>query len=500
MNPTIFLRLAAVLVVAGNSPAQVEVQRDPSDATAPKPPPATTSPRPSAPAPTTAPSASPAPPAAAPQTPSPVDNLRVQQETELKTIEESLARQEWDALRTLEKARVEKGNYEGAARVVTRLQELEKAYPVLLALSVDAKVKPVVLEAGRSYSYTKGFGIVEKDGVLTFLKADSYVRWDNVSIKPGRYRVRLHYSTGTGVTPMRRPQPASGSADVPYEPLLWGGRVSFVEDTDLEETQPLSGVVAPTEMHSKYSPLLLGALEVTSSRAAFIVKAVRAANGGLMNLKSIELIPETAAANGMPKEFADLQVKYHEALGKRLEPTRKAWLAKLKEFETAFTGSGNASGLAAVKEEQTRLLTVLASPNDLRKPEKILLRVADKIALTYTGEIRPSNTGEILQRLRPAGSARVSFKLGKILPGKYQVVIHCNTSQLMGGTFRITCGSAILKGKVETPAHYTAADIQAGSIAIAAGTAYLDFLVESLMFKDGSLCELRSIELIPAES
>lgn len=432
-------------------------------------------------------------------------SLRTAHEQSLKAQKDALVKRQIESLRVLEKKRVELADYDGAQRVLSKLTELEKS----LGTSAPAKSQAILLNVEKHH--LAPYGIVEKDGVFQISKANATIRWDALALPIGNYSVKMTYSVGD-YEAILNPQSAfiktsptkfrtDGTAIQP----TYGGTVAFFEDTSINAANPLKAKIPAAVAPVPEATISLGSIHISSPRSVVVFKALEAESEGVINLKQLELTPEipAAAAPTEGAQFAQLKDDYRRLLNDKIGGAQRAWLTKLEELSKSVEQSGDEEAKELIKTELSQLradqaaqpVVAAAAPP---AAAKITLLAGDPIMVTTIGEIRLSNNKELLQRLRPAKGARISFKLStaKVLPGKYMVTLNVNLGPLMGGDFSIACGQSVLRGKMEaSPAYQNHLLALPDPLTITAADNYLTMEVDGLAISTGSLCDLKAIHL-----
>jgi hypothetical protein len=469
------------------------------------PPPAT--PAPSTPVSPSTPAA-PATPPPAVATPPPVAvpppaeapalvALRKSHQAALKARQDALLKKHVEALRAMEAARVAQRDYAGAAQAADALANLEKS------VDTGSHSGPGFTLNSR-VPHSVSFGATNKLGGFQMNKANSVVRWDGVSLPAGRYQVKMTYEVPIPPGGLPSNSSDSGIKSSAPEPAF-GGIVTFGEVTSINGSAALKFKVERTTEAVEKNTVDLGFITTSTSRPTFAFKAVDAKSEGVLTLLALELFQAPIDSGPNPdaqaKELLILREDYRKQLQDKTAGANKFWLTKLQELFKSATDTSNTAALELIKPELTRVTQLMnpADPAVAGSAKRVLLPAVDPIVATFNSEIRYSTTKDCLQRLRPAG-ARVSFKLAaaQVQPGRYQVELNINSGYGMGGAYLLTCGTSKISGELQGESSLVRRKVSVPkTLVIKPDAKYLEFSVESLALSTGSLCELRSIELIP---
>ncbi len=432
---------------------------------------------------------------AAPEDPS-LTALRTAHEAALKAKLEADTKQQLEALRALEAARVAQEDYVGADQAAQALAALEKS-----AASTAVKSPGIILDIRTGHSLT--YGANEKNGAIQLNKTNGAVRWEGLNLNPGLYRVKLTYSVDA---PVGGPRVTYGPSGRPLEIPVYGGTATFSELTSINGSKALEYIVPRTTTLVEKNTVELGTITTTSARTTLILKAKEALAEGLMTVYHLELIPTAAVTDTRPvldvKELTSLEEEFSKQLREKTASGHKAWLAKLQELAKAASASSNTEALAVIQPELDRITKLVNPPTTapVAGQAKVILNAADPLMATMNGEIRLSTTKDCLQRLRPVG-ARISFKLAaaKVVPGTYHVTLNINEGPGTGGNYLLSCAGNQISGSLEGSNFLVQRTIAVDKrIVIPPDAKYLEFSVESLAnASTGSLCELRSLVLTP---
>ena len=462
------------------------------------PPPA--SPKPAAP---TGSTPTPAAPASAEDTA--LVELRNTHQAAVKAKLDAISRKEIEALKALEKARAERGDYTGAQAAVEKINALEKT----VGITSDPLNPSFILDS--QVHHTLALGVVLKNKNFIITKANGLIRWDGLNVKPGNYQVKLTYSVGdpevvgTVEKPILRTPKYRGDGTMIPVPA-YGGTILFQEETSINASPALKKRIPPTITLIPEQTEVLGAIQISSNRTALTLKATDAEAEGLMFLKQIELVPivpMSAAAGAEPKEYKVLHDDYRKTIMERTGSAHRYWFTKLVELEKQCAETDNTETLALIKPELARVQAIISPSTEAVSGARktVVFSAPDPMMATYIGEIRLSPTKDSLQRLRPE-RARVSFKLAaaKVVPGKYSITLQTVLGPNMGGEYKITCLGNTVKGTIEPTQGTVRRSVEVPApITIPPNAAYLDLEVVSLNSSTGSLCELRALHLNPTE-
>lgn len=444
------------------------------------------------------------PPAPASPVPPALEEMRTHHRAALDNAQKALDARELEALRTLEKERVDQADYAGAARVAARIEVLSSA----LASSTARTAALVLAWSNKAGS---SFGIEEKGGLAKMTKADSMLRWDRRNLTPGSYEIRLRFNAydppetaAVRTTSSTTKQPARDSNE---EPGL-GGTVAFWQETSLEQPVRLEAKITPPQVNqdaprdpnlNALQTLTIGVIEIKSTSATFVLKAITARAAGALKFGSIEFWPTATIQSNEPSELLAAKATYREWIDPKLKPIHQNWIKRLLALEKECLEGDREEELAAVRQEMARVIP-LTGQEPPKPKDKYELEATDPLGVSYTGEIRISNAKDCLQRLRRAGDARVSFKLTnfKVPAGTYRVSVVCRTGPSMGGEFHLKCDESILLGTIPQSEGMVERKLEvSGTIKVSDKAKYLDLSVDKLTASEGSLCELKRLELVP---
>lgn len=457
------------------------------------------------------------------------------------------------ALEALEKQRIASGDFDGAARVRSKIASLQGGTAASAGTSAtvaaSARIPTVLRPAqARNSSGVEFTGA----GKLTprFKKNGSSMEWELTNVQPGYYEVRLTFGTfgpadETGVpdprwTPEAVPAPASGAASGQNLPVFQpsadrgGGVIEFRRVSSLGAGPlMLRRTIRPTGGWSEFRTISLGKMNLDSRIAKFSLRATECQAMGLMDFRSIEFVPSDASTGSAgnagtdtvppltagfipepgspayPRELTRLKEVYQKNFIEQTKPANIKYLKNLTDLEAQISLTKDTDTLALLRQEKK--LLERGGDSTVQPAITFDLPVNDSLVATIRGEARLTSQKDYLIRLRPAGGCEIIWKLTKlgIPPGTYNVQVECRMSAGGGGTASLFAQSG---GKNDPPAgaldilipnFVTAGDAQTltpGKVTIAKGADHLFLRVTALTNSDGSLCDLKRLRLTPVSA
>ncbi len=442
------------------------------------------------------------------------------------------------SLEALEKSRAAGGDYVGAERVKTVLDAfLQKEMQGLAAAPEPVKslppgaspgvapatAKPILLLSTGSNCSEIGATQLDKEagGVILAAKGAG-LRWASLAVQPGFYEVSLVCSVDN-VTQRQvfdRKLGYHTSAEV-----AWGGAVAFREASNLKTSGEITGGVKPdpaAQPGQREHSLNLGVVEFFNNRVDVELLATKAANkpdslGGVCVVRSLQLTPVSRPAAGatgaipVPPAVTAALEKYNQATA----GLNEKWYAMLGEM-VAAGGSSVDPPILAEFERLKPLFAVAGSPTPTattpaavagasseKATGKVVLSLLDRLSVTIGGDMRLASGGEFYEKLRPKG-AKLTVKLaeGRVAPGRYRVKLHTRMNDRSGGTYQLKLGSAVLDGIITLGNSLDGNGrtyMPDGALTVPVGQSYLEFIVGEVAGRDGSLCDIKAIELIPEQ-
>ena len=440
------------------------------------------------------------------------------------------------SLAELEKSRAVAGDYDGALRVRQRREQ------ALLSAGTDDGRSPVVLTVGNNTR--KGTGLLVADAATAEFRASgASIEWELTGDYRGWYEVLLTHAVmgnkdhSDEITPVvgnlpssarKRTDSSSSSSSTPQA----GGVAAFQSISGLGGSSlVLRREIVSTGGWNSYRTVSMGRIQFPSQTrlGKFRLSAEDVASPGLMHMRQLELVPVAEPAQAKEGENAEL-ARVKEAFSREFRTRSSVSIAQyrrdLEAMEQRATRSKDIDLLARVQEE-LRLLTsapeilAFSSNSEIASaPQNITLPVANSFGCQFRGETVIDSAKKFLTKLRPAGSASVTWRLPVfgVPSGVYQVSIDCRVPVSGGGTATLTPGGTggALAGKalkvnikpVATPARRakkpTSSDEpltadrrteQPGEIVIGKNAETLTLTVDSVVHSDGWLMDLSSISL-----
>jgi hypothetical protein len=441
---------------------------------------------------------------------------------------------QWVAsLAALEKVHAAAGNYDRAEKVRLRREEA-------LALSgTDDGRLPVKLGSRELTSKGSGLAIAEGSGTVTISSSGAFLEWDLTGDFRGWYDVRMLHAvdgradrsaeilpfTGAPADERRAKKNGPDSSAAGY-----GGMVSFQNASGLSRGEVvLRREIVSTGGRNAWRTVSLGRLEVTGRIAKFRLTAEEAGSKGLMQFRQIELVPTTPPADtgeGIAR------------LAKARETFEKEFRAQSQIATTRYREALNALEEQALRVKDTdALVRVRDEKTRLRSPEKLALGTVDEtrsasvpipldlgssFKVQYRGEITLDSTRTSLTKLRPAGSASITWRLpaSNVGSGTYTVEIRGRVPIVGGGTATLAAFGAssmpagaplkIVVDPVASPGARNKKPAEGlkppeaedrtvepgGSLVIGKGAEILTLTVTSLTHSDGWLMDIAGITLV----
>lgn len=461
------------------------------------------------------------------------------------------------ALEALEKQRIASGDFDGAARARGKISALQgkggagsggRAAPATTAsLTASARI-PILLRPGAART-SPG---VEFTGTgrqtLRFKKTGASLEWDLTNAQPGAYEVRLTYGSfgpadESGAadprsTPQAVPVPAQGTPPDQSQPAFQqsgdraGGAVEFRRISSLGTgSVMLRRTIHPTSGWAAYRTISLGTMALDSRIAKFSLRAVECQSMGLMDFRTLELVPADASAgtgtgadsppavtagpvpepgsSAYPKELTRLKEVYQKSFIEQTRAANAKYFKNLTDLEAQIALTKDTDTLALLRQEKK--LVERGGDRTVQPAITFDLPVNDSLVATIRGEARLTSQKDYLIRLRPAGGCEIIWKLTRlgIPPGDYDVRMDYRTSAEGGGSATLFAqtggGSGPPSGALNLliPNSGNPGDQQTiapGRVSIAKGADHLFLRVTGLSNSDGSLCDLKRLHLTPVST
>jgi hypothetical protein len=445
---------------------------------------------------------------------------------------ESPARLHWlAALEELERQKAASGDFEGAAAV--RAQRLSWLKEGGMRTATAAAVQPVLLKGADAKTKSGVEAMDQKKESMRFRRNGASLEWELPGQIPGTYQVSLvcgvtgRYDQTNQPDPLRDPrEPLPVRAANQYvDPASAGGVVEFRKAGGLNEgVRVLRCSVRSTGGWTVTRSLPMGAVTLDNKSVKFSLKAVDALPAGVMDFYRLELVPDGNAAEADvqgAKELARLKEVYQKQSTDLSKAVNARYLKGLADLEISASRSGDNETLALVRQERKRLEGAGAAAGS--QPEtpsgagKHVLPVTEKLYMLLKGEVKLTNQGDYLTRMRPAKSCEVLWKLAGLgVPsGTYAVALDYRVTAGNGGSATLFASStgtgpspglsfevAGLKGRQGSfpksgAASKTSQGEVVGRVVIPKGSQYLTLRVDSLTDPGGSLFDLKAIGLMP---
>ena len=178
--------------------------------------------------------------------------------------------------------------------------------------------------------------------------------WNLRGLTPGNYEIVMTYSCTKAV----KDKSSSGNKTIH---LRAGGQFTFGETSRLlnGERQSLVHQVQPTTDWDTYRDVSLGTLTFSNAAVSLRLNVIEAKPLGLMQLKGVQLIPIAERVKRRPiPQSADLQRSFQNAVKRRKEAIRAAYIEDLKSLQQRAKASGN----HRLAQEIDRALEATATP------------------------------------------------------------------------------------------------------------------------------------------
>jgi hypothetical protein len=273
------------------------------------------------------------------QTPSPTspemaafESLRSQFQRQVLSQSQTLSEQYERALARLELERAQSGDYEEAAQIKERRDQIQALFQAGGISLLDPLAIPL------SAAAVKGNGIVTNaDGSIAGWRSSShFAEWANVKIVPGDHYLELEYLMLDA-------------------PIVTNSGVIRAEPTALFEFFEVSLLAGASENRrsfeinlgrdsTAYTPLRIGPINFTRSPLTLRLVASRSYPGNVMRMKNLRLVPATAQTKGndagpptpVPsdpsKALAALRTEFANALATAYQPINSDYSTQLQNL------------------------------------------------------------------------------------------------------------------------------------------------------------------------
>jgi hypothetical protein len=214
------------------------------------------------------------------------ETLRTQFQRQVLSQSQTLSEQYERALARLELERAQSGDYEEAAQIKERRDQIQALFQAGGISLVDPLAIPL------SPTAAKGNGIVtNEDGSIAGWRSSShFAEWTNVKIVPGDHYLELEYLMLDA-------------------PIVTNSGVIRAEPTALFEFFEVSLLAGASENRrsfeinlgrdsTAYTPLRIGPINFTRSPLTLRLVASRSYPGNVMRMKNLRLVPATAQTKG----------------------------------------------------------------------------------------------------------------------------------------------------------------------------------------------------------
>lgn len=262
-----------------------------------------------------------------------LEGLRGQFQRQVLSQSQTLSEQYERALARLELDRAQAGDYEEAAQIKSRRDQIQALFQAGGLSLADPLAIPL------STTAAKGTGIVTNaDGSIAGWRSSShFAEWTNIKITPGEHYLELDYLMLDA-------------------PIVTTSGVIRAEPTALFEFFEVSLLAGAAENRrsfeinlgrdsSAYTSLRVGPINYTRSPLTLRLIASRSYPGNVMRMKNIRLVPTSAQASssdtGPPspstvpdpaKSLATLRTEFAAALAAAYEPIETAYNNQLQSF------------------------------------------------------------------------------------------------------------------------------------------------------------------------
>lgn len=444
--------------------------------------------------------------------------LRARTAAGLAAASVPLARQSAEDFQRLEESRAARGDYEGASRAAVLRAAMERE------AATAAETRPSILLHARDVK-TRGSGIRDdpKSGVIFFIRQGATVEWEIRGARPGLYEARITCAVAPGKV----------SDDAEKSPST-GGVLAFSRIGGLGQvSEPLRFTVSSTGGWNLYERFVIGRLAPGNGPVRFRLAAEKAGSDGIMNLARIDLVPvpdlpDEDSSSDLPSQLAEAKARYRKAFAEQASSATERYRRDLAAIESAYERLRDADGVARVRQERQRLAqapdpSLLAAAASAPSQQPLILAVGDALGCRWRGDVRLSNARDLLTNLRPAGAAEIFWKLRSynVPAGRWKVKLHTKSGPLSGGSAELAILAAastplghplaftvkpaqspeerLKAAQANTaPPAVKSQEIDAGTIELTRQAETIALRVTGLAHDDGSLCDLVSLELLPA--
>lgn len=356
------------------------------------------------------------------------------------TVADRTVTSQWLAgVAELEKSRAAAGDYEGARRARLRREQ------ALAAAGSDDGRMPFILSVRNVTGKGTGLVVSENKLTTTFGTNGAFMEWDLTGDFKGWYEIMLTHGvpgatdSSSEIQPVTGPIPAAWrkqKENPDYEAPSAGGWVSFQNMSSLGGGNAvLRREIVSTGGWNAWRPVSLGRIQLAASRLAkFRITGEEVAGKGLMQFKQLELVPVSdpaAAANGGEARLTAGRQWFEKEFRTRIAASSATYKNALTALEQQAVRTKDNDLLFRVREEVKRLAEspdklALSSDADLAaSPAGITLTVGNSFGCQYRGDITLDTGKSFLTKLKPAGTASITWRLSafNVGSGAYDVTI-----------------------------------------------------------------------------
>ena len=444
-----------------------------------------------------------------------------------------------ESLGALERDRAAAGDYDGAQRAASLGESLATQ------AAEKADVRPRV-SLGAAEVKTKGSGLSDAPGTLRFLKSGATAEWEVRGNFSGWYEVRLvcavngrhvvSQAEALGREGERRERKDDDSSQ--EQAPRTGGILQFSRVGGLGATAaPLRYALGGTGGWNLFETIPIGRMVLSNGPVRLRILVEKAAAEGLMNLSRIDLVPVSgpkSAGDDEPDALAAARSTYLKSYAERAKAATERYRKDLPAIEALYDRMKDSDGVARVRQERARVAAAvtpdLVAGGDAGGGSRtITLTVGDALGCQWRGDCRLNSTKDTLSGLRPAGTASVTWKLRAygVPSGRYAVRIPARVGVLGGGKAELQVlgpGGAPLDKPVKVdvepvqsandrvkseaaekngddsyyPPQPQRREIEPGYLTIPKTAEAIVLRVTELTHEDGTLLDLKRLELRPA--
>jgi hypothetical protein len=439
---------------------------------------------------------------------------------------------QWAAsLAVLEKSRAAAEDYAGADRVRHRREEA-----LAVAGADDGRI-PIRLKAQDAAKKGSGLKEDDKSGIITIISSGAFIEWDISGEIKGWYEVKLTHAVAGRKDRTGEISPTAGTATLDRRPKKNGteeagtrsGLLSFQNVTNLKSSESLvlRREIVSTGGPYEWATASMGLMEI-SGRIAKCKLVYDEAGSEPVRLLALELIPvpQPSAVGDGTVRLVKVREVFDKEFRNLTQASNNRYRETLTQLEQQAQHTNDTDTLVRLRDEKARLLN---TPSQLALGEAgesrtggapLVLDAVTSINCFCHGDISPDKARKCLTKLRPAGSATVTWRLPAyhIGSGTYTVEVKGRVQLNGGGTASL---AALAKGgtpagsplkvevkpvvspeakgkkpdpKVESPVAENRT-LEPGSIVIGKGAESLVLTVTGLTHSEGSLMDLSQITL-----